>query len=269
VLRYDGSAWERLPTGQSQGDLWWVFGFDGGPVYMGGAGGVILRYEGGSFTPMSTPGTDTVFGIWGASPDDVWAVGGALDKSGFAWRLNGDAWAAEPSLPADVVVNAAIWKMFGRGADDAWLVGSNGVSFHWDGATLTQGETGVGSSLFTVHANADRFTAVGGLVTGFIVENDGTGWTNALPQDALYGLTGVCLGAGDSGWAVGQYGTMYARDADGWHEADHGLSFQGDLHGVWLDPSGGVWAAGGRTASYPLTDGVLIHKGDPVAEGGL
>lgn len=268
VLRYDGAAWSRLPTGQTEGDLWWVYGFEGGPVYLGGSGGVILRYDAGAFTRMTTPGTDTVFGLWGPSASEMWAVGGAADKSGFAWRLQGDAWEAEPSLPADVAADAAIWKVFGRSADDAWMVGSNGVSFRWDGAALSQAETGVGSSLFTVHANAKRFAAVGGLAGGFIVENDGSGWTDALPGGALYGLTGVCLGAGDEGHAVGQYGSVYSRDSSGWHEEDHGLDFKGDLHAVWLDPKGGVWASGGQTSSFPLTEGLLIHRGDPVAEGG-
>lgn len=269
VLRYDGSAWSRVPTGQTSGDLWWVFGFPGGPVYAGGGGGVILRHEGGAFTPTTTPGTDTVFGIWGASLDDVWAVGGAADKNGFAWRLKGDVWTPEPTLPADVAADAAVWKMFGRASDDAWLVGSNGVSYRWDGTALAQGDTGVGSSLFTVHANAERYAAVGGLATGFIVENDGAGWASALPGDAQYGLAGVHLGAGDTGVAVGQYGSVYARSESGWEEVDHGLSLKGDLHAVWMDSSGGAWAVGGQTASYPLTHGTLIHKGDSIANGGL
>ena len=76
VIHFDGTTWERLDPG-TQGDLWWVFGFAGGPVYMGGAGGRILRYQDGVFTLMTTPDTGlTVFGIWGASPSDVWAVGG-------------------------------------------------------------------------------------------------------------------------------------------------------------------------------------------------
>ncbi len=261
VLHYDGASWERMETGQTDGDLWWVFGFEGGPVFMGGAGGVILRYEGDTFTVMDTPGTDTVFGIWGASPSDMWAVGGLFDQSGFAWRLSGDTWEAEPTLPAAVVTDAAIWKVFGRDSDDVWLVGSDGVSFSWDGATLTQGDTGVGSSLFTVHANDARFVAVGGLATGVIVENDGSGW--AAPAGAMpaYGVTGVVLDAGDGGVAVGQYGSIYERSAAGWDEVDiEELSIQRDFHAVWQDPAGGVWAVGGQTASFPLTEGLMIHR---------
>ena len=60
-----------------------------------------------------------------------------------------------------------------------------------------------------------------------------------------------------------------ARSAAGWALEETGLALQQDLHGVWLDPDGGVWVAGGQTASFPLTDGVLVHKGDPIAAGGI
>jgi hypothetical protein len=270
VLHYDGAVWERVPTGQTQGDLWWVFGFAGGPIYMGGAGGVILRYENGAFAATTTPSTDTVFGIWGASPDNLWAVGGAPDtKSGFAWRLAGDTWMPEPSLPSSIATTGAIWKIFGTSASDAWLVGSNGVSLHWDGASLSQSDTGVGSSLFTVNGNAQRYAAVGGFGTGIIIENDGSGWSVVTPDPPPYGMTGVVLAADQAGYAVGEYGATYRRDASGWHAEDLGFELQLNLHSVWIDPSGGVWAAGGQTGSFPLVEGLVIHKGDPVAEGGI
>src|SRR5690606_11494877 len=171
VIHFDGEVWSQLSTGETQGNLWWVFGFADGPLYMGGDGGLILRYQAGTFTKMTTPGTGTVFGIWGASPSDVWAVGGESENiGGFAWRLEGDSWVPEPSLPADIPTSAAIWKVFGTGSDDAWIVGSNGVSLHWDGSTFTPGGTGVGASLFTVHASEGRYVAVGGTASGFIVE---------------------------------------------------------------------------------------------------
>lgn len=262
VLHHDGTSWTRRPTGQTGGVLWWVFGFAGGPVYTGGEGGVILRLDGDTFTPMTTPGTGTVFGIWGASPDDMWAVGGDSDaRGGFAWRLRGDAWEPEPTLPMDVTESAAVWKVFGTSATDVWLVGSNGVSLHWDGSALSPGMTGVGSSLFTVHAAGGRFAAVGGLVSGFIVEYDGSAWHNVTPDDPPpQGLTGVCLLGPDSGIAVGNYGGIYERDASGWHEVDPGLFLAQNLHAVWIDPDGGTWAVGGQTFAAPLTDGVLIHR---------
>lgn len=270
VLHYEGTAWERIETGQSAGNLWWVFGFESGPIYMGGDGGVILRYDGTSFTVMETPAVGTVFGIWGSSPSDLWAVGGDSGaQGGFAWRNDGGpAWEAEQTLPTTVTASAAVWKVFGTGADDAWLVGSGGVSFRWDGQALTEGETGVeGGDLFTVHASGGVYAAVGGQAAGYILENDGSGWRNVTPSATPTGLSGVALGPDGTGYAVGLLGAVYARSETGWEE-DLEVPVSRSLHGVWVDPTGGVWAVGGRTESVPLTEGVLIHKGDPVPTGG-
>ena len=75
VLHYDGTQWQEKATGH-RGDLWWVHAFEQGPVLMAGANGTVLRYENGQFTRMSTPGLarHTVYGVWGARPDDVYAV---------------------------------------------------------------------------------------------------------------------------------------------------------------------------------------------------
>jgi hypothetical protein len=277
VLRFDGDAWQRVQTSQTQGDLWWVFGFAGGPVYMGGSGGVILRYEqSGGFTLMDTPGTGTVFGIWGAAPDDVWAVGGESESAGgFAWRLRdpgpAGAWQPEPSVPAEVAADAAIWKIHGTAADDAWAVGSNGVALHWDGAVFSPGDTGVGTSLFTVHSHEGRYAAVGGSASGFIVEHDGSGWSNVTPDDPLpMGLSGVTLGPGGLGVAVGLFGAVYVRDTGGWQleELDDAATRQ-NLHGSWIDDEGGLWAAGGQTLAPPFDEGILMHRGTAVPTGGL
>lgn len=270
VVRFDGDTWQRIPTGEAQGTLWWVFGFPGGPVYMGGEGGVILRYQDDAFTRMSTPGTDTVFGIWGATPSDLWAVGGASDSTGgFAWRLKGDAWVSEPSLPAEVPASAAVWKIFGTAADDAWLVGSNGVALHWDGSALSPGDTGVGSSLFTVHARDGRYAAVGGLATGIIVEDEGAGWRDVTPAPPPMGLSGVTLGEAGTGLAVGSFGAVFTRTDAGWAEAELGFTVGENLHGTWIDDRGGMWAVGGQTFSPPYNEGVLIHYGTPIPGDGL
>jgi hypothetical protein len=156
-----------------------------------------------------------------------------------------------------------VWKVFGTGAGDAWLVGSNGVSLHWDGSALSPGDTGIGSSLFTVHARTDgRYAAVGGLATGIIVEYDGGAWTDVTPNPPPPGLSGVCLGQGGEGVAVGLYGAIYDRADDGWHEQPLDFAVDGNLHGAWIDPAGGRWAVGGQTFTLPLTDGVLIYQGD-------
>lgn len=270
VLHLDGTAWTSIPTGLTGGDLWWVFGFEDGPIYMGGDGGVIVRYAGGTFEVMTTPGVGTIYGLWGTSPTDMWAVGGESDATGgFAWRLVGDVWTPEASLPANVPTDAALWKVYGTATDDAWLVGSNGVTLRWDGAALVAVDTGVGSSLFTVHERDGLYAAVGGLASGIIVENTGgPSWTNVTPEPPPPGLAGVTLGPEGSGIAVGFEGSVYTRSTAGWLSEDPGLQVRQNLHGSWIDDEGGLWTVGGQTLTPPFNEGVMLHRGAPVPTGG-
>jgi hypothetical protein len=263
VLHYNASSWKRFDSGYT-GDLWWVFGFEGGPVYMGGAGGMILRYEGGSFTKMNTPGADTVFGIWGTSPSDMWAVGGAIGgaQGAFAWRSTGNDWVSAPGFPTEITALGALWKVFGRSANDVWMVGTNGILVRWDGSALSRGDTGLGESLFTVHASSQRFAAVGGGGTGIILENDGSGWSDVSPNGAPV-LVGVYLSE-SAGYAVGRFGAVFSRTNAGWQEEATGVTMNQTLHSVWIDPGGGVWAAGGQVLQTPLVEGVLLHKGPSI-----
>ena len=91
VLHREKGRWSRINTGRT-GDLWWVFGFDEGPIFMGGENGMILRKDGDVMKLMETPGRATVYGIWGTSPNDLWAVGGNVIDGGFVWRYTGDKW---------------------------------------------------------------------------------------------------------------------------------------------------------------------------------
>lgn len=273
VLHLEGGRWTRLETGAS-GDLWWVFGFEAGPVYMGGAGGLILRYEAGEFTRMGTPGGGVVFGLWGSAPDEMWAVGGEAGgaRGAFAWRLTSGSWAPAPGFPLELSETDALWKIFGHGADDVWMVGTGGRMLRWDGSTTSPGFAGLAESLFTVHGNGQRFAAVGGFGTGLLLEQAGGAaasepWVDRSPSGAP-SLIGVCL-AEDDGYAVGEFGYVARRGAS-WATEETGLegAFGArSLHSVWIDPVGGVWTVGGQVRVPPLTDGIMLHRGGAVPVG--
>jgi hypothetical protein len=274
VLHLEGGRWSRLPTGQS-GDLWWAHGFAGGPLFMGGAGGTILRRDESGFTRMETPGSGVVFGLWGSSPDQMWAVGGEAggSRGAFAWRLDGERWVAAPGFPSELAETDALWKVYGRGANDVWMVGTGGKMLHWDGSALTPGFAGLAESLFTVHGNSERFVAVGGFGTGLLLEHAAgapasEAWANATPAGAP-SIIGVCA-TETGGHAVGEFGYVAERGPNGWVDEETGLEDVfgvRSLHSVWIDPGGGVWAAGGEVSVPPLVDGILIHRGDAVPTG--
>lgn len=270
---FNGTAWETLTLPQLDADLWWVYGFEGGSVFMAGDNGTILQYAPATktFTPMTTPGTNTVFGIWGASPDDMWAVGG--DSGGmsgaFAWHLVGGQWTPMALDTVDpMLATQALWKVFGRSANDVWIVGTAGYALHWDGSALTEmiAPTG-GESLFTVHADDQKFIAVGGFVSPIIVENDGSGWRDVSPSSGS-GLVGVCLSPHGE-YVVGQGGGIYkhgSSDKD-WPKVQTGLTVGEPLHAVWVSPTGEVWSVGGMVLTPPLSDGIVVHQGDKLPEG--
>lgn len=265
VLHYDGAEWTRLDSGQRNLDLWWVFGFEGGPVFMSGAGGTILRYQDGEFTELETPGLSIVFGMWGAAPDDVWAVGGNNGGgAGFVWRFDGETW-TDVALPEQINGTDTVWKVSGIAADDVWMSGTAAKTLHWNGSSLDfEAIPGTDASFTSIGGNSERFVAVGGAFEGAIYENAGQGWEPALDGSPDL-LSGVAVTA-DEAYAVGGFGAVLRRESDGWNAEP--ISTEENLHAVWIDPDGGVWAVGGQFQLSPTTRGVLIHKGN-VIEGSL
>ncbi len=270
LLHWDGTAWARPSTG-TRGDLWWVHSFAPGRALFGGAGGQVVSYEDGRFVRAATPGSGTVFGVWGLAPDDAWAVGGNPDAStGFVWRNAGGNW-HEVALPDGWAGRVAFYKVFGFAADDVYLVGSAGTLLHYDGRAFTQVPTKAAwttseKPLFTAHGAGGRLAAVGGFAGGFLLELDAAGLADRTPMGAL-GLSGVFLTSRDTGFAVGQKLSVLARDAAGWQRVDTGLVRSEDLHAVWADPQGGVWAVGGDIQSLPMSDGLLLHRGASAPTG--
>ena len=266
ALHFDGSAWKQISPGQPV-DLWWVHAIPGGPVFIGGSAGTILKYEGGKFQQMSTPSNATVFGIWGTSATDLWAVGGQPAAAGavFVWRYDGTNWVDAPGLPSIPI--ASYFKVWGRSATDVRIVGMDGVILHWDGTTFTQPKSPTTQRLLTLHTDGDGpWVAVGGLARAVILEDAGDGWKDVTPPESDRAMIGVRM-QGQTGYAVGNTGTVLARGKAGWVEERHGIDVFSDFHSVFIDPKGGVWAAGGDIVALPLINGILLHKGAKVPSG--
>jgi hypothetical protein len=271
ILHYDGVRWVRSAVA-SAGDFWWVHGFDGGPVYMGGSKGVIVRFESGRFTRVQTPPTaGSVFGIWGSEPGEVWAVGGdvAYGTGAFIWRLSTDRFEDVGPLPVPATDVIAYFKVWGTGKNDVWFVGSPGLSMHFDGTRFERVGPGIDDPLFTVHARpaGDLYAAVGGADLGVLIERRvGAPWSPANLPEGTRTLFGVWL-TDDGGYAVGDDAAVLSRSSGAWVAEPTDLATRKGLHSVWVDSASGVWAAGGDILSPPYGAGILVHKGKDVAGG--
>lgn len=273
VLHHGATGWQRLDPGVRDVDLWWVFGFAGGPVFLGGSAGTILRARSGQLEePFSTPSAGIVFGMWGATPDDVWAVGQTPERGGFVWRFDGTGWREVP-LPDGLGGAGPLFKVNGRSADDVWMCGADGVVLRFrDGGPLERVEIGDGAgsrvteTLLSIGVNSERVVVAGGDASGVLYEHDGAGWAAAdLPIDPGGLWRGVAMNDDDA-FVVGDRGQSMRRLPGGSWAFEEPRLTEESLHAAWLDPEGTLWAVGGKFTGQPMSDGVLIRRGGAVPE---
>lgn len=263
VLHYDGQRWRRLNTG-ARGDLWWI-SVDpiDGSYYLAGEGGLVLRFDLDSrqFTRLATPGTPTLFGVWGTSATNMYAVGGDPDDEsggGVLWQYDGAMWSAvnlSGILPNGV---PTLYKVWGTREENVYAVGRNGTVLHFDGNNWRVVPADVRRPLFTVHGNGDLVVASGGFADGVLLELQGGQFVNRASPGTPQ-MNGVFL-RGSVAAAVGVAGSLALRGERGWETVDTTLNTSRDFHAVWVDADGGIWAVGGDL-SVALTAGMLAYSG--------
>jgi hypothetical protein len=265
VLHYDGQNWKRLHTG-STGELWWIsiVPIDGA-FYLAGSNGKVLRHTlvSGVFERLITPGSETVFGVWGTTGENLWAVGGDLDNEntgGFVWRFDGTQWSV---IDLSTIVPGGLptlYKVWGRSADDVYVVGRLGLILHFDGSTWSRANTDTTRTLFTVNGDASQVIAVGGFGDAVIEELAGGSFVNRAPDGASQ-LNGIFFAPSGEPVAVGNAGTFARRTESGWQVQSTAFTTSWDFHATWVDAEGGVWAVGGNLASA-LNEGMLAYMGE-------
>jgi hypothetical protein len=146
IFHYDGSSWRRMQvTGPVQPGLLDVWGSSATDVYAVGrvdddpSSGVILHYDGASWSPaLEVEGLEPT-SVWGSSAADIFAAGFQVEERddeflvfGTIFHYDGSSW-SRVTLPA-VGVLQEIW---GSSATDVFAVGDDGVVLHYDGIDWT------------------------------------------------------------------------------------------------------------------------------------
>jgi hypothetical protein len=275
LVHYDGAAWSRIDLGIT-GDMWWLWQAGPDDLFLVGTGGRVLRYtpSTNTFTTESLDNTLTLWGVWGSSANDVWAVGGNPSAPSYGaqvWHYDGAAWTRQ-DIPDTVDPQMAMYKVWGSSATDVWVVGSGGKVIRYDGAAWTEVVTNTTLQLFTVHGTGPNDVyVVGGAQNGAIFHWDGTNFVDESPGFAQT-IQGIWA-TGDLPFAAGWGGFLYNRDTPAnmtdddpfssiWTEDARGPGSLWDFHAVWVDPDGGQWAVGGAIKSAPMIEGTLIYGGD-------
>jgi hypothetical protein len=199
--------------------------------------------------------------IWGASPDDVFAVGSDVAGSAAIAHYDGTGWQVTIPDPTALTLRG----VGGTSSSDVFAVGDGGVILHYDGTAWAAMQSGTSSALLDVWAAAPNDVVIIGSEGGF--RYDGQAWTPM--EDVTSYLWGVW---GTSSEDVHTVGTGGIRDVWGsspthvFQVGSNGqiLHFDGSepwtpmssgtdrfLFGVWGTSSSDVYAVG--------ADGTIRH----------
>jgi hypothetical protein len=161
-LRYhwNGTALTSMPTsnvrfygawGTAANDVW---GF-GETVIDSKYYPAVDHYDGTAWQRIVLPGYGTVIAFWSSGPTDLYAV---ISLNGTTRLLHGDGttWSAPIGPTGMQVLN--VW---GRAANDVWLVGRQGAIAHGSGTSWTMSASGTTKTLGEIGGTATMMWAAG------------------------------------------------------------------------------------------------------------
>ncbi|HJL02749.1 MAG TPA: hypothetical protein RMH85_14700 [Polyangiaceae bacterium LLY-WYZ-15_(1-7)] len=216
VWRRDADGWAELDLGVDVPLLNWVTGFGPDDVWMVGNDGVIVHGDGSSWETVDSPTDQDLWGVWGAAPDDIYAVGGVPFAGGEPTVIHWDgaSWEAVETPELSRANVFAFFKVWGSGPDDVWVVGQQGAVIHWDGSAWSEVLVGADVDLISIWGTGpDRIAVVGGRGNGWVFTWDGSEWRRVQPA-GLPGLNGVWMGSDDVIHVCGEQGEIATFDFD-------------------------------------------------------
>ncbi len=196
----------------------------------------VLRWDGTAWRAVAAT-TNSLYGIWGATPNDAWAVG----QGGVVVHWDGAVWTDVTSL-----AHPYEWftSVHGTSASDVWAVGDAGTILHFNGTSWENSPSGTTRSLFSVFARTPTDAwAVGNTVLHW----DGVAWS---PSDTgqTAALDAVWAAGPSDVWAFGINGTALRWNGAQWNV-------------VPSDSTRNLRAAAGRNANdiWVVGDGEVLH----------
>lgn len=172
-----GSPWQTQTIDAQARDLYGVWGSSATDVYAVGDNGAAFHFDGTSWTSLNIgAGTQTLYSVWGSAADDVYALGINFG-AGTSTIYRFDGTGWSP-----LGSYSTLFDLHGVSRGDVYAVGPAGVIRHSiDGGAFDEVDSGTNISLLkTWGRSANEVYAIGGQggVPGLILRstNGGTSW---------------------------------------------------------------------------------------------
>jgi hypothetical protein len=256
MLRRDGSGWSEVALPADTPMLNWVYGFGEDDVWVVGELGTALHWDGSGWQAHDTGTDQTLWGVWGSAPDDLWAVGGGGFTAGppepTAIRWNGTEWSEQPLPALSPSTVEQLFKVWGRSADEVYIVGMAGLVLRWDGSELVQIPVpSDGDDWISLWGNSEELVLVGGRGGMQVSFHDGSEWRQIEDRFAG-GINGVWTGSPGIAYASGERGSVWVIDLDDAELVrtiqltDVQSARQDILHAIFGQPGGRLVTVGGN-----------------------
>jgi hypothetical protein len=288
VVHYDGTGWNPVsaPTGTARLNTVWASGPH--DVYIGGNAGLLVHWDGSTWTTIvpSTGFNDNIQVVNGTSASDVWIGTDAtlLHWDGRIWAngqfgstqsftalwdfgpndmWTGAWWAgAYHYVGTSNYVAAGIlgWPQAVFGStwassdSDVWVVGEQGLTFHYNGTSWTQETTGITNGLNSVWGRSPTDVwAVGD--GGTLLRWTGCSWNPVNVGATAVNLSGVWPSPTSAKvWATGDSGTILYYDGTTW--GTQMSPYAATIHNVQGLADNDLWAAGDAGSA---SAGAILH----------
>lgn len=249
MFRYDGAEWREETLGVEVPLLNWIHGFGPNDVTVVGNAGTILHFDGAGWSPQGSGTTEDLWGVWGAAPNDLWAVGGSgfVEATATILHYDGSAWTIV-ELPALTREVHGLFKVWGTSSDNVYVVGQRGTVLHWQGSAWTEELVGASDDLVSIWGTGpDRVVAIGGRGNGIVSRWDGTEWRTEF-LTPLPGLNGIWMRDASTAHVAGTRGTLGVLDVDSLTVTESPVPVTRDFHACF-GVGGRLFAVGGNLAT--------------------
>ncbi|MHC4600536.1 MAG: hypothetical protein ACYS47_16190, partial [Planctomycetota bacterium] len=232
--------WSYQNPGPQGMSLYGIWGMSGSDVFAVGGWGTILHYNGSAWSMQSSGSAVTLLDVWGASSSDVFAVG----MGGTILHYDGSVWT---DMNSPVTVNlTGVW---GTSSTDIFAVGASGTILHYDGLAWTTMASTTTNHLYGIWGvSSSDVYAVGW--QGTALRYNGTSWSSMNTGltaflDDVWGVSGTdfyVVGSGPVGPPYTPRRHVHNYNGSSWVQEDSAMT--GYLDSVWGSSANDVYAVG-------------------------